>query len=102
MHCTFPYLGVVERSSVREKRCGLGQAVASATSIVGRRVMFMSIPAITGGWSTVAISDTSNATRFRSSCPNSGWVRSRPLNMMVTFTLCPLLRKRRTWLTFVW
>ena len=39
--------------------------------------------------------------KFSIAVPRSGWVTSRPRNMIVILTLSPCLRKRTTWPFFV-
>ena len=54
-------------------------------------------PSSSGGDSTCPISFTSSASRISRSRPRSGWLCSRPRNMIVTLTFARWLRKRSTW-----
>lgn len=53
-------------------------------------------PSSLGAASTLAKVCTDSATWSRIFLPRSGWLISRPLNMIVIFTLCPSPKKRAT------
>ena len=81
-------------SACRLRRRSLGLLRCLAGFFVGCSTIVMLRPSWRGGDSTIAISATSSAIRWRIFMPSSGWAISRPRNMIVSLTLLPSPRKR--------
>ncbi len=87
------------RSGWERSACGCAGRSARASLFLrcGPITMVMFRPSCLGWASTKPSSSTSPARRCSSRKPSSGRDCSRPLNMIVTLTLSPALRKRSTW-----
>ncbi len=85
------------RSLARVARSAFAAAIASVLRLCGPITMIMFRPSCLGEDSTKPSSSMSPARRWSSLNPSSGRDCSRPLNMIVTLTLSPCLRKRSTW-----
>ena len=82
-------------------RAAAGCSSCSGFFFEGASSIVMLRPSCWGDCSTVPRSATSSASRISSRSPRSGWVCSRPRNMIVTFTRSSPFRKRTTWFFLV-
>src|SRR5580700_10345287 len=69
----------------------------ASTALEGAIIIVMLRPSCIGRCSTTPSSESSSASRSRIAVPRSGWVTSRPRNMIVTLTLSLWRRNRSTW-----
>ena len=91
----------VERGPGRAGAVAAGVAAAGPPLRSGASTMIMLRPSSFGAASILAIEPTCSATWSRSFLPNSGWLISRPRNMIVILTLWPSPRNLVTWRVLV-
>ena len=94
MRLILPVPVVLKRFAAARRVFNFGIIMSSCYFLLTAMTMVMFLPSILGSFSTWAVSFNSSANRTSKSRPSSGWLISRPRNMIVTFTLLPSPRKR--------